>query len=80
MSFAVQLYFDPRSDTAIRSLWEAVASAGVPFPLRDSGNRPHFSAPHLRGDRCSCQHLLPQRVCANALAFSSLYRQFGDFF
>jgi 2'-5' RNA ligase len=43
MSFAVQLYFDPGSDTAIRNLWEAVASAGVPFPLRDSGNRPHVS-------------------------------------
>lgn len=43
MSFAVQLYFDPVSDTAIRSLWETLASAGAPFSLRDSGNRPHFS-------------------------------------
>lgn len=43
MTFAVQLYFDPGSDTAIRSLWEALASAGVPFPLRDSANRPHVS-------------------------------------
>jgi len=43
MSFAVQLFFDPASDTAIRSQWEALAMAGVPFPLRDSGNRPHFS-------------------------------------
>ena len=43
MTFAVQLFFDPVSDTAIRSLWGALASAGVPFPLRESGNRPHFS-------------------------------------
>ena len=43
MSFAVQLFFDPASDTAIRSQWEAMARAGVPFPQRDSGNRPHFS-------------------------------------
>lgn len=43
MPFAVQLYFDQKSDTAVRTLWEAIASAGVPFPVRDSGNRPHFS-------------------------------------
>ena len=43
MPFAIQLFFDPASDTAVRSLWEELASKGVPFPLRDSGNRPHFS-------------------------------------
>jgi 2'-5' RNA ligase len=43
MSFAVQLYFDARSDRAIRRVWEGVASSGLPFPLRDSGNRPHVS-------------------------------------
>jgi hypothetical protein len=43
MPFAIQLFFDPVSDTAVRSLWEELASKGVPFPLRDSGNRPHFS-------------------------------------
>ncbi len=43
MPFALQLFFDSATDTAVRSLWEALASTGVPFPLRDSGNRPHFS-------------------------------------
>ena len=43
MPFAIQLFFDPASDTAVRSLWAELASTEVPFPLRDSGNRPHVS-------------------------------------
>ncbi len=43
MPFAIQLFFEPGSDATVRRLWEAEADAGVPFPLRDSGNRPHFS-------------------------------------
>jgi len=42
MPFALQLFVDPVSDTAVRSLWEELASKGL-SSLRDSGNRPHFS-------------------------------------
>ncbi len=42
MPFALQLFVDPVSDTAVRSLWEELASTGL-SSLRDSGNRPHFS-------------------------------------
>jgi 2'-5' RNA ligase len=43
MPFAIQLFFDPASDAAVRRLWAELASAEVPFPLQDSGNRPHVS-------------------------------------
>jgi hypothetical protein len=43
MPFAIQVFFDPASDTAVRSLWAELASTAVPFPLQDSGNRPHLS-------------------------------------
>ncbi len=43
MPFAIQLFFDPASDTAVRNLWAELASTGLPYPLSDSGNRPHFS-------------------------------------
>jgi 2'-5' RNA ligase len=43
MPFAIQLFFDPASDTVVRSLWAELASKKVPFPLQDSGNRPHVS-------------------------------------
>src|SRR5260370_3333619 len=42
MPFALQLFVDPVSDTAVRSLWEELASTGL-ISMRDSGNRPHFS-------------------------------------
>lgn len=42
MPFALQLFVDPVSDTAVRSLWEELASTGL-SSMRDSGNRPHFS-------------------------------------
>jgi 2'-5' RNA ligase len=43
MTFAIQLFFDPASDTVVRNLWAELASTELPFPLRDSGNRPHIS-------------------------------------
>lgn len=42
MPFALQLFVDPVSVTAVRSLWEELASTGL-SSMRDSGNRPHFS-------------------------------------
>ncbi len=42
MPFALQLFVDPVSDTAVRSVWEELASTGL-SSMRDSGNRPHFS-------------------------------------
>jgi 2'-5' RNA ligase len=42
MTFAIQLFVDPVSDTAVRSVWEELATTGLSH-MRDSGNRPHFS-------------------------------------
>ncbi len=44
MPFALQLFVDPVSDTAIRSLWEELASTDL-SSMRDSGNRPHSRLP-----------------------------------
>lgn len=43
MAFGIQLLFDPESDATLRRLWDVEAEAGLPFPLRDSGNSPHIS-------------------------------------
>lgn len=59
MPFAIQLFFDSSSDTAIRNLWAELANSGLPFPLRDSGNRPHFSLAIYRE--------INTTVCANLL-------------
>ena len=70
MSFAVQLYFDPESDKAIRSLWEAIASTGIPFPLRDSGNRPHVSL--------AIYEQIDVSVCTSLLnSFAQMYSPFA---
>jgi 2'-5' RNA ligase len=42
MTFAIQLFVDPGSDTVVRSVWDELASTGLSH-MRDSGNRPHFS-------------------------------------
>jgi len=42
MTFAIQLFVDAVSDTAVRSVWEALATTRLSH-MRDSGNRPHFS-------------------------------------
>ncbi len=76
MSFAIQLFFDPESDSTIRKLWDAEADAGVPFPLRDSGNRPHFSLVISHElDVPACNHLLytfAQTLAPFPLTISSL--------
>ncbi len=59
MPFAIQLFFDSSSDTAVRRLWAELASTGVPFPLQDSGNRPHISlAIYSELKTAVCAHLL----------------------
>jgi hypothetical protein len=44
MPFAVELFFDPQLDGAVRAVWAEVSKrAGVPNHLADTGNRPHIS-------------------------------------
>lgn len=58
MPFAIQLFVDPVSDSAVRSLWEEVANTGL-SKMRDSGNRPHFSlAIYGELDMSVCDNLL----------------------
>ena len=58
MAFAIQLFVDPGSDTAVRTLWEEVARIGL-SKMRDSGNRPHVSLAIYRElDVAVCASLL----------------------
>jgi 2'-5' RNA ligase len=43
MSFAVELYFDPSAEAAVRELWKSVADAGVSTALLDGIQRPHIT-------------------------------------
>jgi len=43
MPFAVELYFDPASETTIRRIWQAIAQAGLNSPMLEAGYRPHVS-------------------------------------
>jgi 2'-5' RNA ligase len=76
MPFAIQLFFDPASDSTVRHLWAEIASRGLPFPLRDSGNRPHVSlAIYRQIDATVCADLLnsfAQTQAPFALSIASL--------
>ncbi len=43
MPFALQLYFDPITEGAIRDLWWRFAEAGIASYLHESPNRPHIT-------------------------------------
>ena len=43
MPFALQLYFDPITEGAIRDLWRRFAEAGIASYLHESTNRPHIT-------------------------------------
>lgn len=43
MPYAVQLYLDSRTESAVRTMWEAVAACGVSSFLPDAGGRPHVT-------------------------------------
>jgi hypothetical protein len=40
MARAVELYFDPVADQAVRTLWQAIAAAGPSTSLLEGGYRP----------------------------------------
>ena len=75
MTFAIQLFVDPVSDSAVRSLWEEVARIGL-SKMRDSGNRPHVSLAIYRElDVSVCASLLTSFATTHApfaLTFESL--------
>jgi 2'-5' RNA ligase len=43
MPFAVELYFDQKSETTVRQVWNAIADAGFNSSMIDTGSRPHVS-------------------------------------
>jgi hypothetical protein len=44
MPFAVEIFFDPNLDKAVRHLWAQVSKGtGVPDRMAETGNRPHVS-------------------------------------
>ncbi|MBP6506573.1 MAG: 2'-5' RNA ligase family protein [Opitutaceae bacterium] len=43
MPLAIELFFDPATEAAIRSLWSALAAAGVCDHMANSHSRPHIS-------------------------------------
>jgi 2'-5' RNA ligase len=69
MTFAIQLFLDPVSDTAVRSVWEELANTGLSH-MRDSGNRPHISLALYRE--------LDVSVCASLLtSFAQMHAPFS---
>ena len=78
MAFAIQLFVDPVSDTAVRILWEEVARIGL-SKMRDSGNRPHVSLAIYRElDVPVCASLLTSFAHMHA-PFSLTFESLGDF-
>jgi 2'-5' RNA ligase len=43
MPYAVELYFNPQAETAVRHIWQTFAAAGRLSPMLESGYRPHVS-------------------------------------
>ena len=43
MAYAVELLLDPLAAEAVRALWERLAAAGIPAPLKDMGVAPHIT-------------------------------------
>ena len=43
MPFAIELFLDPDADAAVRSVWRALADAGVSRTMLDAGSQPHVS-------------------------------------
>lgn len=43
MPYAIELYFESSAQNAIRTLWEAIAEAGISTYLVDKPDRPHIS-------------------------------------
>ena len=78
MAFAIQLFVDPVSDTAVRTLWEEVARIGL-SKMRDSGNRPHVSLAIYRElDVSVCASLLTSFAHMHA-PFSLTFESLGIF-
>ena len=67
--FAVELYFDPASDTAIRRVWQAIADAGLPSHLLAAGYRPHVSL-------AVCRHLDVDRFAPLLAAYTQTVMPF----
>jgi hypothetical protein len=43
MGYSIEVYFEPRFEETIRSVWNALAEAGVPSIMQTIGSRPHLS-------------------------------------
>ena len=43
MPFAVELFFDTKTENYIRNAWKAIKKTGISSPLFDAGYRPHVS-------------------------------------
>ncbi len=43
MSYAVELYFDKAAENTVRSVWKALADAGVSTSMLDGISRPHIT-------------------------------------
>ena len=76
MTFAIQLFVDPVSDTAVRSVWEELATTGLSH-MRDSGNRPHVSLALYRELDVSVCASLSHRLLKRMLPLFSPSRVWG---
>lgn len=43
MPFAIQLFFDQKTETVIQAVWQKLADQGIADYMHKSGNRPHIS-------------------------------------
>ena len=43
MGFAIELFFDPAADAAVRTIWRALADASHSPTMLEIGSRPHVS-------------------------------------
>ena len=57
MPYAVELFFDPQAETAVRATWQALHQAGLPTPSDPAAARPHVSLGVFDNDQLSEQAL-----------------------
>lgn len=55
MGYSIELYFEPKFEEKLRSLWDELERIGVPSILQKIGSRPHLSL--LVFENCNVDHV-----------------------
>ena len=67
MAYAVELFFDPATDAAVRAIWRALDAAQIPPPTASGDAHPHITvAVYDQIDEAACAEQLAELALAIA--------------